>query len=124
MAWQHLQDYVLGRTLLVTNRGDWPPEQIVAVSRMQSHNERAFRDFKDPGGASMLPLRHRGDQALTRLLSRNDPPLLSRSDPGRDHDSLEPVAKLTGGVAARRDLAKPRDEFSPLGVRAATGRRS
>jgi transposase len=63
-AWQHLQDYVLGRTLLVTNRGDWPPEQIVAVSRMQSHNERAFRDFKDPGGASMLPLRHRKDRAL------------------------------------------------------------
>ena len=58
------QDYVLGRTLLVTNRGDWPPEQIVAMSRLQSHNERAFRDFKDPGGASMLPLRHRKDRAL------------------------------------------------------------
>jgi len=63
-AWQHLQDYVLGRTLLVTNRRDWPPEQIVHASRMQSHNERAFRDLKDPGGASMLPLRHRRDRAL------------------------------------------------------------
>jgi len=63
-AWQHLQDYVLGRTLLVTNRGDWSPEQIVAASRMQSHNERAFRELKDPGGASMLPLRHRRDPAL------------------------------------------------------------
>ena len=63
-AWQHLQNYVLGRTLLVSNRGDWPPEQIVAASRMQSHNERAFRDLKDPGGASMLPLRHRRDRAL------------------------------------------------------------
>jgi hypothetical protein len=31
---------------------------------MQSHNERAFRDLKDPGGASMLPLRHRRDRAL------------------------------------------------------------
>ena len=63
-AWQHLQDYVLGRTLLVTNRGDWSPEQIVHASRMQSHNERAFRALKDPGGASMLPLRHRKDRAL------------------------------------------------------------
>jgi hypothetical protein len=63
-AWQHLQDYGLGRTLLVTNRRDWPPEQIVHASRMQSHNERAFRDLKDPGGASMLPLRHRTDPAL------------------------------------------------------------
>ena len=63
-AWQHLQDYVLGRTLLVTNRSDWAPEQIVHASRMQSHNERAFRDLKDPGGASMLPLRHRKDRAL------------------------------------------------------------
>jgi transposase len=63
-AWQHLQDYVLGRTLLVTNRSDWSPEQIVHASRMQSHNERAFRDLKDPGGASMLPLRHRRDRAL------------------------------------------------------------
>jgi hypothetical protein len=63
-AWQHLQDYGLGRTLLVTNRRDWPPEQIVHASRMQSHNERAFRDLKDLGGASMLPLRHRTDPAL------------------------------------------------------------
>jgi transposase len=63
-AWQHLHDYVLGRTLLVTNRGDWPPEQIVTMSRMQSHNENAFRDLKDPAGASMLPLRHRKDHAL------------------------------------------------------------
>lgn len=63
-AWHHLQDYVLGRTLLVTNRSDWAPEQIVLASRMQSHNERAFRDLKDPGGASMLPLRHRKDGVL------------------------------------------------------------
>lgn len=63
-AWQQLQDSVLGRTLLVTNRSDWSPEQIVHASRMQSHNERAFRDLKDPGGASMLPLRHRKDRVL------------------------------------------------------------
>jgi hypothetical protein len=63
-AWKHLDDYVLGRTLLVTNRVDWSPEQIVSASRIQSHNERLFRELKDPGGASMLPLRHRRDKAL------------------------------------------------------------
>jgi transposase len=63
-AWQHLQDYVLGRTLLVTNRRDWAPEQTVLASRLQSHNERFFRDIKDPAGVSILPLRHRRDAAL------------------------------------------------------------
>jgi hypothetical protein len=63
-AWQHLDDYVLGRTLLVTNRGDWAPEQVVWASRVQSRNEELFRDIKAPGGVSMLPLRHGGDRAL------------------------------------------------------------
>ncbi|MBI5628112.1 MAG: IS1634 family transposase, partial [Candidatus Rokubacteria bacterium] len=63
-AWRHLDDYVLGRTLLVTNRSDWAPEQVVWASRVQSHNEHLFRDLKDPAGVSMLPLRHRRDRAL------------------------------------------------------------
>jgi transposase len=63
-AWQHLEAHVLGRTLLVTNRKTWSAERIVLASREQSHNERFFRDVKDPGGVSMLPLRHRRDAAL------------------------------------------------------------
>jgi hypothetical protein len=63
-AWRHLDDHVLGRTLLVTNRSDWSSEQIIWASRVQSHNEHLFRDIKDPGGVSMLPLRHRRDRAL------------------------------------------------------------
>jgi len=63
-AWQHLQEYVLGRTLLVTNRKTWSAERIVRASRQQCHNERFFRDVKDPCGVSMLPLRHRRDAAL------------------------------------------------------------
>jgi transposase len=63
-AWQQLEETVLGRSLLVTNRGDWAPEQIIGASRVQSHNEHLFRDVKDPGGVSMLPLRHRRDRAL------------------------------------------------------------
>lgn len=63
-AWQLLEKYVLGRTLLVTNRKTWSAERIVLASREQCHNERFFRDVKDPGGVSMLPLRHRRDAAL------------------------------------------------------------
>ena len=63
-GWAHLEEHVLGRTLLVTNRRDWAPEQIVLAARMQSHDESFFRDLKDPSYVSMLPLRHRKDSAL------------------------------------------------------------
>jgi transposase len=63
-AWQRLHDYVLGRTLLVTDRTNWSTEQIIYSSRVQSRNENFFRDIKDPNGVSMLPLRHRRDRAL------------------------------------------------------------
>jgi transposase len=63
-AWKHLETHVLGRTLLVTSRADWSPEQIVQASRVQSRNENLFKDLKDPEGVSMLPLRHRKDRCL------------------------------------------------------------
>lgn len=63
-AWKHLEDYVLRRTLLVTNRADWSPERIVLAPRQQSDNEKLFRDIKDSSGVSMLPLRHSSDAAL------------------------------------------------------------
>lgn len=63
-AWKRLQTHVLGRTLLVTSRADWPPERIVRASRQQSHNEWFNRDVKNPSGPSMLPLRHGRDPAL------------------------------------------------------------
>jgi hypothetical protein len=54
-AWQKLEDYVLGRTLLVSNRKKWSAKRLVLASREQCHNEHFFRDLKDPGGVSMLP---------------------------------------------------------------------
>jgi hypothetical protein len=87
-ALQHLHDVVLGRTLLVTNRADWPAEQVVHASRVQSHNEGFFRDIKDPNGVSMLPLRHRTDAAL------------------RSHALIVVLALLLAKVAQRRLKAK------------------
>ena len=62
--WQRLQTHVLGRTLLVTSRKEWDAERLVRASRVQSDNERFFRDVKHPAAASMLPLRHRHDPSL------------------------------------------------------------
>lgn len=87
-ALQHLHDFVLGRTLLVTNRTDWPAEQVVHASRVQSRNENFFRDIKDPSGMSMLPLRHRRDRAL------------------RSHALIVVLALLLGKVMQRRLKAK------------------
>ena len=63
-GWDHLEDFVLGRTLLLTDRADWTPEQMVHAVRQQSRNEAMFRDLKDPSAVCMRPLRHRKDAAL------------------------------------------------------------
>jgi transposase len=87
-ALQHLHDFVLGRTLLVTNQMAWPAEQVVHASRVQSHNESLFRDLKDPNGVSMLPLRHRRDTTL------------------RAHALVVVLALMLSKVAQRRLKAK------------------
>jgi len=66
-AWAHLDQYILGRTLLVTNQKEWTAEQVVQASRIQSHNERDYRDLKAPEGPTMSPLRHGKDPSLRAL---------------------------------------------------------
>lgn len=63
-GWTYLEQFVLGRTLLLTNRSDWPPEQIIRANRLQSGDELMFRDMKDPSAVCMVPLRHRKDATL------------------------------------------------------------
>lgn len=63
-AWNHLQAYRLGRTVVITDRADWSTERIVSTLREQSHVEFAFRQLKDPQWASAVPLRHRTDPLL------------------------------------------------------------
>jgi transposase len=45
----------------MSNAGS-PPAKPGAY--LSSYNERIFRDLKDPGGVSMVPLRHRRDRTL------------------------------------------------------------
>jgi transposase len=63
-AWQHLQDTLLGKTILFTSRADWTDEQIVTGYRSQSHVEAAFRAMKEPQCLAFRPVHHWTDQKL------------------------------------------------------------
>lgn len=63
-AWQRLQDTLLGKTLLFTDRDDWTDEQIVRGYRSQSHVEAAFRRMKDPHCLAVRPVHHWTAQKL------------------------------------------------------------
>jgi transposase len=55
---------LLGKTILFTDRAEWPDEQIVRVYRSQSHVENAFRRMKDPRFLTFRPTFHWTDQKL------------------------------------------------------------
>jgi transposase len=63
-AWQTLQQTLLGKTILFTDRSDWSDEQIVRGYRAQAHVESAFRAMKDPHYLSFRPTYHWTDQKL------------------------------------------------------------
>ena len=53
-----LQERVLGKTVLFTDRKEWSNEQIVSAYRSQYHVEEAFKQMKDTAHLSFRPLRH------------------------------------------------------------------
>ncbi len=63
-AWQQLQQSLLGKTLLFTDRDEWTDEQIVRAYRGQTHVEAAFRRMKDPRCLTFRPIHHWTDQKL------------------------------------------------------------
>jgi len=63
-AWKTLQNTLLGKTILFTDRADWSDEQIVRAYRSQAHVESAFRAMKDPHYLSFRPTYHWTDQKL------------------------------------------------------------
>ena len=62
--WKKLDETLLGKTLLFTDRDDWSDEQIVCAYRSQSHVEAAFRRMKDPRFLTFRPTHHWTDQKL------------------------------------------------------------
>ncbi len=63
-AWRNLCATLLGKTLLFTDRHEWPDEQIVLAYRAQYHVESAFRCLKDPRFLTFRPTFHWTDQKL------------------------------------------------------------
>ena len=63
-AWTHLQQTLLGKTILFTDRSEWTDEEIVRAYRSQSHVESAFRSMKDPRCLAFRPVHHWTDQKL------------------------------------------------------------
>jgi hypothetical protein len=61
---KNLEELRLGRTVIVTDRNEWPVEDIVKSLREQSDVEFAFRQLKNPQWASATPLRHWTDPML------------------------------------------------------------
>lgn len=53
-----LQERLLGKTVLFTDREDWSNEQIVSAYRSQYHVEEAFKQMKDTKYLSFRPIRH------------------------------------------------------------------
>jgi len=53
-----VQERLLGKTVLFTDRKEWSNEQIVSAYRSQYHVEEAFKQMKDTTHLSFRPLRH------------------------------------------------------------------
>lgn len=63
-AWEHLQESLLGKTILFTDNDDWTDAEIVHGYRAQHHVERAFRTMKDPQYICLRPQHHWTDQKV------------------------------------------------------------
>lgn len=63
-AFEHLQEYLLGKTLLYTDNHDWTNEAIIAAYRGQSKIEDAFKQMKNPHFLSWSPQYHWTDQKI------------------------------------------------------------
>jgi transposase len=63
-ALQELITHRLGRTLLLTNRGDWAGEQVVAAYASQQELEQVFRGLKEGDWLNWQPLHHWTDSKI------------------------------------------------------------
>jgi transposase len=63
-ARNRLERKLFGKRILFTNRGDWPPADVVAAYRSQSEVESGFRQMKDPHVVSFGPMHHWTDSKI------------------------------------------------------------
>ena len=63
-ALERLMAQRLGRTVLISNRFDWTPEQIITSYSDQQHIEQVFRGLKDGDWLGWGPMYHWTDQKI------------------------------------------------------------
>ena len=63
-ALQTLQNTYLGKTLLISNRGEWTDEHIIAAYRSQYVIEDVFKESKDRRTGSWWPMHHWTDSKI------------------------------------------------------------
>ena len=63
-ALERLMAQRLGRTVLISNRFDWTPEQIITAYSGQQHIEQVFRGLKDGDWLGWGPMYHWTDQKI------------------------------------------------------------
>jgi hypothetical protein len=63
-ALQTLANTYLGKTLLLSNRAEWPDEQIIKAYRSQFLIEDVFKESKDRHSGSWWPLHHWTDSKI------------------------------------------------------------
>jgi transposase len=63
-AYRELKNEILGRKILVTNRHDWSPEEVILTYRGQAKVEYTFRNLKNPYHLSVRPQYHWTDQKI------------------------------------------------------------
>lgn len=63
-AFNQLMTHRLGRTVLITNRVDWTPEQVVTAYRGQEAIEQVFRGLKDGNWLNWGPMYHWTDSKI------------------------------------------------------------
>jgi transposase len=63
-ARKRLEQRLLGKRILFTNRDDWTAADVVAAYRSQSQVEAGFRQLKDPHVVSFSPMHHYTDSKI------------------------------------------------------------
>lgn len=63
-SFNYLKENILGRKIVVTNRHDWSPEEILLAYRGQAKVEYAFRTIKNPNHLAVRPQYHWTDQKI------------------------------------------------------------
>jgi transposase len=63
--YEYIQNHVLGKSILFTNRHAWSNEQIVGSYRAQYHVEECFKQMKNTEFLTFVPIRHFKDEHIT-----------------------------------------------------------